>query len=203
MTVASGCGLQRKSPPPSVSLQDAVVQQMEPFLKPWRSVLGKPRPTRFVLGQDPGAPGARDSVVIVSCDKGFGFPIRSPLAVQGGNLAVGVCNGTTELTVEQIAQAKARADAAGTERSTSRPEDIGGGLEADFLPMVLVGQGSMRMLTLIAREPGAPSTLIVQLEAEKFCAPTANRQSMLCTDPRGALAQVARGLAPYLESRPQ
>ena len=146
-----------------------------------RKLDGPPMPSTFALGHDPFK-NSRDEAAIQKslCRTGRRFSVIAR-GHHVGELAVGVCDRTSELTPKAVCDAKANAgtvlSAFGVspdvlKASGGHPaRETRDGRQLDYFPVMLTGHGILTFPTIVVTEPDARDAVIVQWDPHGNCRP--------------------------------
>ncbi len=167
--------------------------------------LGPEREVVFVLNTT-----GPDQYVQIKCERSVGLAIHTTSVV--GGLGVGVCSGESGRLRELAAAARSTVDAA---RATLVQS---GGLKGDqaqpllaaltytrtagpdrseihYFPVTIVGHGVFFVWTVVMVARDGRQAIVVQTEINRLCENQGLRtQILLCTDPKGALSEIAQRL---------
>jgi hypothetical protein len=143
---------------------------------------GELPPPPFFLGHDPAAKSADrlPPPMKTQCAVSARFAIVAH-ENQIGSVAIGVCDRTRELTPKAVCDAKGSLGPllpvleASRERATPGLEpdsEHRDGLDVEYIPIVLVGQGVAMLPTIVITRPAARDAIVVQYLPDDTCQPS-------------------------------
>lgn len=175
--------------------------------------LGNPKPTSFELYGE--HPGQYEEIV---CERSVGFDILLNANVMGG-ISFGVCDREAQRVRKLVSVAKQNVDVMVAKISSSGgkidPFELkqrGWTYEKDagpeqsvshYFPVILIGHGIMFVSTAVMFSEKADKAVIVQVNGMNLCdnVRALQSQTVLCSDPKGAVKDIAQRLSKRLNDQ--